>query len=291
MHLKNGGDECFKLFNGQFAIAILDTKIKKLFIARDRLGISPLYYYQDQNTFVFASEVNSIVKYLNRKLKINKKRLFSQIALPYKLHQLRNETLFSSINQLEPADILYLDILNGSKKKKAYWSLSNIKQKNTSFVDLKKQIHDILIDSVKIRMRTDRKLAFIISGGIDSSATLGIAKKVFNIKPQTFSLDLPDTRFNENSEINENIKFLKLEHEFIKVTPQIFLEKLNYFNLNMDQPLATPNAILHMIMAEKIFKKNINVVLNGVGGDEVFLDTMTIFYIFFIINKKKKIQI
>ena len=68
-------------------------------------------------------------------------------------------------------------------------------------------------------MRTDRKLAFIISGGIDSSATLGIAKKVFNIKPQTFSLDLPDTRFNENSEINENIKFLKLEHEFINVTP------------------------------------------------------------------------
>ena len=285
------GDECFKLFNGQFAIAILDTKIKKLFIVRDRLGISPLYYYQDQNTFVFASEVNSIVKYLNRKLKINKKRLFSQIALPYKLHQLRNETLFSSINQLEPADILYLDILNGSKKKKAYWSLSNIKQKNTSFVDLKKQIHDILIDSVKIRMRTDRKLAFIISGGIDSSATLGIAKKVFNIKPQTFSLDLPDTRFNENSEINENIKFLKLEHEFIKVTPQIFLEKLNYFNLNMDQPLATPNAILHMIMAEKIFKKNINVVLNGVGGDEVFFGYHDHFlYFLYNLQKEKKFK-
>ena len=119
-------------------------------------------------------------------------------------------------------------------------------------------------------MRTDRKLAFIISGGIDSSATLGIAKKIFNIKPQTFSLDLPDARFNENSAIIENVKFLELEHEFIKVTPNSFLEKLEDFHSNMDQPLATPNTILHMIMAEKIFKSNINVVLNGVGGDEVF---------------------
>ena len=141
--------------------------------------------------------------------------------------------------------------------------------KKTSLLCSKKQINDILVDSVKIRLRTD-KLAFIISGGIDSSATIGIAKKIFGIKPQTFSLNLPDTRFNENNEIRENIKFLNVEHEFINVTPDEFLDKLENFHINMDQPLATPNTILHMIMAQKIHEKNISVVLNGVGGDEFF---------------------
>lgn len=281
------GDECFQFFNGQFSIAILDTKKKKLIIVRDRLGISPLYFFQDQYSFIFASDVNSIVNCLDKKLRLNKKRLFSQIALPYKLHQLKNETLFKDINQLEPARVLYLDILTGFYKQKSFWSVSNIKQKDASFLELKKKINDILIDSVKIRMRTDRKLAFIISGGIDSSATLGIAKKIFNIKPQTFSLDLPDARFNENSAIIENVKFLKLEHEFIKVTPNSFLEKLEDFHLNMDQPLATPNTILHMIMAEKIFKSNINVVLNGVGGDEVFFGYHDHF-LYFLYNQQNK---
>ena len=281
------GDECFKFFNGQFALSILDVKEKKLLIVRDRIGISPLYFFQDKNIFIFASEVNSIVKVLDKKLILNKKRLFSQISLPYKLHQLKNETFFKDINQIEPGKILYLDILNGSKEKGLYWSLSNIKQKNTSFLDLKKRLHDVLIDSVKIRMRTDRKLAFIISGGIDSSATLGIAKKIFNVKPQAFSLNLPDSRFNENNEIIENVKFLKLEHEFINVTPSTFLDKLEDFNLSMDQPLATPNTILHMIMAEKIYEKNINVVLNGVGGDEVFFGYHDHF-LYFLFNQREK---
>ena len=283
------GDECFKLFNGQFAIVIFDSKKKRLFIARDRLGISPLYFFHNENLFIFASEVNSIVKYLDKRLSLNKKRVFSQIALPYKLHQLGDETFFKNIKQIKPGQIINLNLLTGSIQKKLFWTISKIYEKKTSLLYSKKQINDILVDSVKIRLRTDRKLAFIISGGIDSSATIGIAKKIFGIKPQTFSLNLPDARFNENNEIRENIKFLNVEHEFINVTPDEFLDKLENFHINMDQPLATPNTILHMIMAQKIHEKNISVVLNGVGGDEVFFGYHDHFLYFLYNQRKKKI--
>ena len=111
MRLKNGEMNVSNFLMVNFLLLFLIQK-KKLIIVRDRLGISPLYF-QDQHSFIFASDVNSIVSCLDKKLRLNKKRLFSQIALPYKLHQLKNETLFKDIKQLEPSRVLYLDILTG----------------------------------------------------------------------------------------------------------------------------------------------------------------------------------
>ena len=281
------GKECFKKFNGQFSIVIFDVVHERLILARDRIGIAPLYFYKDDNKFIFSSETNSILQILDKKQKLNKSRIMSYISLPYKLHLKRNETLLREIYQVEPGYILDLEIKTKKINEKSYWKINDFKERNEDFVFYKEKLIHTLTDSIRIRLRTDRKLAYIISGGIDSSATLGITKKVFNYNPSTFSLDLPDSRFNENESINDTVKQMGLEHNYIQVNPKIFFEHLKFYEKTMDLPLATPNSVLHIIMANTIKSKNINVVLNGVGGDEIFFGYHDHFlYNLYNLNKK-----
>ncbi len=264
------GAEAFKKFNGQFAIVILDLEKNKVIFVRDRLGIMPLYYFIDDKKFLFSSEVSAITKSLKEKMDLNLDQVARIIALPYKLHNTKNSTLFKRIKQIPPSKYFELDLINGKLEKKSYWNINQFKIVDFSLKELKKKVFETFIDSVKIRLRTDRSFAFLVSGGIDSTAILGCVKKFFKLDPTTFSLDLPDERFNENDSICEVIKELKLDHSFIKLSPEIFIEMLRLYEEKMDLPLATPNAILHMILSNSISSKNINVVLNGVGGDEVF---------------------
>ena len=114
-----------------------------------------------------------------------------------------------------------------------------------------------------------------------------MCKEKFGLNPTTFSLDLPDKRFNENSSINEVIDELNLNHKYIKVSSEVFEETLNNYEKKNNKPLATPNAILHMILSKNISSENINVVLNGVGGDEVFFGYQDHF-LYHLYNLKKK---
>ena len=209
------------------------------------------------------------------------------IALPYKLHNKLGSTLFNDIRQLNPSTYLKINLNDNSFEVSKYWDINKPFIEKVSLKDLKKKIYDTFIDSVRIRLRTDRNFAFLVSGGIDSTAILGCVKKKFGLNPTTFSLDLPDKRFNENSSINEVIDELNLNHKYIKVSSEVFEETLNNYEKKMDTPLATPNAILHMILSKNISSENINVVLNGVGGDEVFFGYHDHF-LYHLYNLKKK---
>ncbi len=265
------GIDCLKKFNGQFAISIFDRLKNKIILCRDRLGIVPLYYFFDKKKLFFATEINSILRSINIKLSINERKASAIIGLPYKLHDFHNHTLIKEIKCVSPSEIIEINLTKKEMFKKIYWNPSDIeKDRKINYLGLKDQLRYLLEDSVKIRLRTDRKLAFIISGGVDSPSVLGIAKKKFNIQTDTFSLDLPDKRFNENKAIEEVLSNLSIKNNFLKVNEDIFIENLYEVINNMDQPLSTPNAVLHNYMAKEIEKSGNKVVLNGVGGDEVF---------------------
>ena len=133
---------------------------------------------------------------------MEKSQISAIIGLPYKLHNLAKETLIEKIKPVNQSEIIEFDLEKNKISKKKYWDLKKIKKKKITFLDAKNKLTDLIVNSVKIRLRTDRKVAFIVSGGIDSSSVLGIAKKELNVNPSVYSLDLPDERFNENSEIN-----------------------------------------------------------------------------------------
>lgn len=266
------GTKSFSKFNGQFAIAVLDLKSRKLFLARDRIGIVPIFYFAQHGFLAFGSEIKALKQIFHTSFSPNEEQLAARIGLPYKLHANRNYTLYEGVKSVNPGQYLCIDINSLTIKDEYYWRITDVRQRvNGGFAEAKSQLRALLIDSVKLRLRTDRKLAFIVSGGVDSTAVLGIARQEFGVDPVTFSLDLPDARFNENDSIREVLAWNDLEPNFIPVgadkVASLISEVVDY----SDEPLATPNAVLHGIMARAINNTGTKVVLNGVGGDEGFL--------------------
>lgn len=266
------GLQCFNKFNGQYGIAIYDIKSNKLILARDRLGITPLFFQQNKNGLVFGSEIKAIMQSPGTFSEPDFEQIASIIGLPYKLHGDQGNTLYKNIKKVLPAEYIIYDCENNKINRHLYWNPNDIVELGlNSYIQSRDYLRELLIDSVKIRLRTDRQLAFIVSGGIDSTSVLGIANKLFDIEPVTFSLDLPDERFNENDSIKEVLANLDIENNFIPVTAEDVVSNLSEITNYVDEPLATPNAILHNILAKAIDSSGVKVILNGVGGDEGFL--------------------
>lgn len=266
------GVDAFSKFNGQFSFSIYDVSANKLILCRDRIGIVPLFFKKNSSCFAFSTQLKALNKLFDHNNKINHKQLIRQLSLPYKLHSLSDQTLYEDVFSLPPASFMKIDLNNFNIIEKKYWDINCIKEDyKSTFNELKYKLSELLIDSVKIRLRTDKEYAFILSGGVDSSSVLGIAKQELNAKLKTFSLSLPDKRFNEDDSIKDNLKFNGLSDNFIYLNPELIMNKASSFIEKCDDPLATPNCLLHSIMAEEISKSNISVVLNGVGGDEALL--------------------
>ena len=179
---------------------------------------------------------------------------------------------FKDVESVKPGHIYTLNLNNLQLSHQQFWGLTtNSELIFKNFYEAKEYVRATLIDAVRIRLRGDRKIAFIVSGGVDSSAVLGIARKILNTQPKTFSLNISDDRFNEKNEIQEVLNFNFCENNFIEVSEEHVSSLFDEILDCCDEPLATPNAVLHGIMSRAIHESGYKIVLNGVGGDEVFL--------------------
>ncbi|HET8804254.1 MAG TPA: asparagine synthase (glutamine-hydrolyzing) [Aequorivita sp.] len=260
----------FKLqeLNGIFAFAFYDKEKEQLRIVRDRFGVKPLYYYEDEDYFIFASEAKVIYNFLD-KLQIN-----FQVLSEF-LHygsSISNTTIIQGVNKLNPGSSLTLDINNFDKKIEQYWSIKdNIVnyQSKPKYRDAIDTTRDLLYAAVKRQCMSDVQIGAYLSGGIDSSAIVAIASKYVPNPLNTFSVNFDK---NPNSELvlarQVAKKFRTNHHEFEVNTKGIedFLENLIF---QYDEPFADPAMIPLHLIAKKAsnFTK---VVLQGDGGDEVF---------------------
>lgn len=262
------GRGLFPRLNGQYAIAFFEFSSGLLTLVRDRVGITPLYYTAIEDGFVYASEVKAILRCPDTDRSLNLQRLSAVIGLPYKMHRQGTDSLYRSIQQVPPGGVLTV-APSGELSESRYWAINDTpRPRNTSFKEAREELKSLLVDSVRLRLRTDRRFSFIVSGGIDSSLVLGVATRDFGVDPETWSLNIPDARFNENAEIREVLDFNNVKSNFIDLTPEVLMQHLPRLFEQADEPLATPNGILHHIMAKKINEAGYKVVLNGVGGDE-----------------------
>ena len=263
-------ENCLKKLRGMFSFAIYDEKEKELFIARDKFGIKPLYYYLDENFFIFSSEVKAIVSlnFTNKDLDfeaIEGFLCFGSIPFP--------RTIFKNIRILEPSH--YLIFKDGKLFIKKYYYL-NTKDKEKNYEEIKEKLFEILKESVKLHLLSDVPVGIFLSGGIDSSSLLYFMKENKN-EINSFSIKFKEREFDESNYskiVSEKFKTNHFEYEVSAFDMKKEIE--NFINF-MDLPTIDG---FNTYFVSKIARENgMKVCISGVGADEIFCSYPSFFYI------------
>lgn len=262
------GIDCVKKFNGMFAFAIYDKRIDALFLVRDRMGVKPLYYYYNGNDIVFASELKPIIKYPYFSKEINIRALNCYLAAQYIAGV---ETIFKNVYRLLPGHILKWQ--NGHITDHEYWSVEAVLGSGETYAgdyeSGKKELEDILLDSVSLRMISDVPLGAFLSNGIDSTLTVALMKEVSTSKVKTFTIGFYENEYNEADKAAKVAKYLNTEHHEMYLSindAKKYIDKIPFY---CDEPMADPSIIPTMLVSE-IAKKEVTVALSGDAGDELF---------------------
>lgn len=262
-------EKCLDELNGQFVFVIWDSQRKEFFIARDRVGILPLFYKIDKNKLIFASEVKAIIESSDDKTEIN----------PLSLEQvftfwttLPGKTVFNGINELSPGHYIKSEFGKQLIIKK-YWEISYIKEnicREKSLPQFTEEISDIIIDSIKIRLRADVPVGSYLSGGIDSSGITALIKSFSNNNLRTFGITFEETNFDESKFQKIMVDYLKTDHSEINATNEnigkYFFDAVYYG----EKPILRTSPVPLYMLSQKVRHDGIKVVLTGEGADEVF---------------------
>ena len=262
------GSDCLNRFNGQFVFAIWNNEKKELFIARDRVGIRPLFYTQTQNTFVFGSEIKTLFEHPDVKPEIDPVSM-SQIFTFWST--ITPRTVFKRIFELPPGH--FMKISQRQTVIQSFWSLNFPVDKEAYFKgsidDAAAELEKLLADAVRIRLRADVQVAAYLSGGLDSSATTALIKKVAPETLQTFSIGFEDGEFDETPYQQEVSKYLGTRHTAFTCTSQ---DIGNYFPQvvwHSETPILRTAPVPMFCLSKKVRENNIKVVITGEGADEM----------------------
>ena len=255
-------DECVQRLRGMFAFALWDTRRKTLLLARDRLGIKPLYYYHRNGCFLFASEIKALIQHPAVERQVSMRGLdcyftYGYIPAP--------ETIFQDIYKLSPASTLTLHQGNVSKQK--YWNLHYTDKLEGDPDELSKELLERLRDSVRRHLISDVSLGAFLSGGVDSSVIVTLMREEMDRPIKTFTLGYR----GKGSELDYArlvSKHLETDHHELIVSPEM-TELLPELVWHQDEPLFD-NSILPTFLVSKLAKEHVKVALSGDGGDELF---------------------
>jgi len=262
LYEKNGIDFIHAL-NGMFAIAIWDTVEHSLFLARDRLGKKPLYYYQENGCFAFASEIKSLlcIPNIDRSIRLDAiKDYFAYQYIP------DPKTIFKNIYKLNPGHWIKVD--SNAVKIHQYWdvSFSNISKKSQSAIE--EDLYNLLEDSVTKRMISDVPLGAFLSGGIDSSAIVGMMAHNSNHPITTCSIGFDNKKYDEIKYAKKVANLFNTNHNEFTVKTNVS-ENLKKIAAFFDEPFSDQSFVPTYFVSQ-LARKQVTVALAGDGGDENF---------------------
>jgi len=255
-------EECPKRLNGMFAFAIWDGRKNRLFLARDRIGIKPLYYCQDNRGVVFGSELKSILQVSHIPRRVDTEALDVFLTFEYIPSPL---SIFEGINKLPPGHTL--SIQDGKTRLKSYWQLP-IKKNDSTEDEICNNLKELLQDAVKIRLMSEVPLGVFLSGGLDSSTLVALMSQVTDYPIKTFSIGFDDATYNELNYARAIAKRFKTEHHEFIIKPDAVELTENLLNY-LDEPLGD-FSIFPTYLVSKMARDYVTVVLSGDGGDELF---------------------
>lgn len=266
LHLyEERGADCLDLLNGMFALAILDINKNELFLARDRLGIKPLYYYFDGDKFIFSSEIKAILEH-----SVKKEIDWDGFNHYFRLHYTPQPfTIFKNIRKLAPAS--FLRFKDKKIEIKRYWRISDFED-ISSEEEIVERIQVLMKDSVKRQLISDRPLGIFLSGGVDSTSILGIADELGRKQIKTFSVgfDVEPEKFNFDFEAaRKTSRRYRTEHHELRISGRDVFQNIEKVIYHLDEPIANATQIATFLLSG-FAKEKVAAVLAGDGGDELF---------------------
>lgn len=262
--------ECLGRLRGMFAFAIWDEPAKRIFLARDRMGIKPLYFARQGEDLFFGSELKSIFVHpeINRKLSLSGLNCYlatNYVPWPW--------TLVDGIEKVPPGS--WLDWRDGEIRSESYWRLPSGSSRNTSMGAAKEELDSLLHKSVREHLISDVPLGIWLSGGIDSTTILHYAAVECGAKLKTFSISFRGRTFDESAYIRCAVERYGTEHEELDLSPEVDLRgAIEEFAYYSDEPSADAGA-LPVWFLSKLCKKHVTVALSGEGADELFAGYVT----------------
>ena len=266
LHLyEEHGSACVDYLRGMFAFAIWDQRKKELFIARDRLGVKPLYYvHTDDGSLYFGSEIKTLLEARAVKPEINYAVLSDYLANHAPSGE---ETLFVGVKRLLPGHVLTWR--DGEVTIRRYWDVDFSKdgevRDDKTYIS---QWSELFRESVRLRLMADVPLGMFLSGGIDSSAIAAVMSGMVSEPIKTFSVAFAEREANELEFARLVADAYKTNHHEISVSPEQFFEALPRLVWHEDEPLAHPSSVA-LYFVSKLASEHVKVVLTGEGSDEL----------------------
>jgi asparagine synthase (glutamine-hydrolysing) len=262
------GPSCLEQLNGQFAIAIWDARKKELFLARDRVGIRPLYYTQTDDKFLFASEIKSIFMDPSITRAIDPKTLHHIFTF---WTTITPNTIFENVFELPPGH--YMVVKDGRLTCKAFWTIPYYGPEEIwqgSFAEACEALKALLLDAVRIRLRADVPVGAYLSGGLDSSITTSLIARHFNNRLKTFSIGFEERNFDESPYQKEMVSFLGTHHRQTLATNETIRDQFADVVWHSEKPLLRTAPVPLYLLSRLVRDNDFKVVLTGEGADEVF---------------------
>ena len=266
LHLyEDKGKDCVRDLRGMFAFAIWDSAERTLFLARDRLGIKPLYYAQRGQSFCFASEIKSLLASGLVERSLHHPSIDQYLALNYTLGP---RTMLEGVMKLMPAQsLLYRD---GQVMLSEYWDFNAVEETTDSFETCFEKMGTLIEDCVRSHLMSEVPLGAFLSGGVDSSVTVALMTRLTGRPVKTFTVGYEDAE--DESELHYArivaSHFNSEHHEFI-LKPGKFMDIVSRVIWHLDEPVAE-FATIPLLLLSELAKKHVTVMLSGEGADEIF---------------------
>ncbi|MGD9209747.1 MAG: asparagine synthase (glutamine-hydrolyzing) [Desulfobacteraceae bacterium] len=260
------GSKMLHRLNGQFAFAIWDQKTQRLFMARDRVGIRPLYYHHNGNYFSFASEIKALFADSRISRDLNPQTIGDIFTCWAPMGE---QTVFNSIQQIPPGCYAYFT--EQGLKIKRYWEPEFEKSDpwQSPLEDWVEEFHALLLDATRIRLRADVPVGAYLSGGIDSTFTTSLVRNNFNNALRTFSVTFSDANFNEADYQAKAIASLKTQHSDICCTEADIGKNFPAVIWHTEVPILRTAPAPLFQLSKLVRENNFKVVLTGEGADEI----------------------
>lgn len=260
------GADCLRFLNGQFAFCIWDKKKQELFLARDRVGIRPLFYWAQKGAFAFCSEIKGLFT-LGQIDRTIRPESLAQIFTFWTT--LSPDTPFESIYELPPGH--HMLVTNSEMKIEKFWSMgfpnngSNYSRNLTNTID---EFTDLLRDAVKIRLRADVPVGAYLSGGLDSSVTTALIHEIDPGILNTYSIGFKDKVFDETAYQLEAVRYFDTHHTAFECSAAEIAEQFANTIWHTEFPILRTAPTPMFLLSKKVRESNIKVVITGEGADE-----------------------